>query len=175
MGRIALENDLIAERQNWRRGGSRVVLVRGVFDLLHPGHIRLLEQAKSLGDVLVVAVRSDARFRPAGTARIVHQNDLESESSRPTTPAAERAEILSSLAAVDYVVELDAASLADFARRFVPDVLVKGTRGQGSGLTEDDFSASEIVKDAGGTVIEIPLEPGYSTKSLMERIRQLRA
>lgn len=175
MGRIALEDDLIAERKNWRRGGSRVVLVRGVFDLLHPGHIRLLEQARSLGDVLVVAVSGEASVRSGSTAPVMRQNELESESLLPITPAAERAEILSSLTAVDYVVELDPASLGDFAKRFMPDVLVKGTRGQGSSLTDDDYHASKVVKDAGGAAIEIPLEPGYSTKSLMERIRQLRA
>jgi len=175
LGRIALEAELVGERPNWERSGSCVVLVHGAFDLLNPGHIRLLEQAISLGDVLVVGVESDASIRAANAADAGRLNDAERKSLEPITPAAERAEILAALAAVDFVVELGPISLAEFAGRLRPDVLVRGGAASPTDLTSADSRAEEIVVRAGGKVSAIPLEPGYSTASLMERIRQLRA
>src|SRR5271156_5985970 len=89
------QSEVILQRREWKRNGKRVVCVVGVFDLLHPGHIRLLEQARASGDILVVGVQSDAFARK------------EKGPNRPVTPAGERAEILSALAAVDFVVELN--------------------------------------------------------------------
>jgi rfaE bifunctional protein nucleotidyltransferase chain/domain len=175
LGRIALEDDLVAERLNWKKKGSRVVLVYGAFDLLHPGHIRLLEQAKSLGNVLIVAVESDASIRSANTADLAYRGQLQREALRPVTPAAERVEILAALAAVDYVVELGPVALPDLVGRLLPDVLVTGAAVHESGQTNADIGTEEIVKLAGGVVTAIPPEPGYSTSSLMDRIRQLRA
>jgi rfaE bifunctional protein nucleotidyltransferase chain/domain len=175
VGSIASQKELVAERLNWRSKGTRVVLVHGAFDLLHPGHIRLLEQASSLGDVLVVAVESDESIRTANAADAARRNEMEREPVEPITPSAERAEILSALAAVDFVVELNAISLADLAARLQPDVLVKGGAGSANDLASEDSRAEEIVVQAGGKVTAIPLEPGYSTGSLMSRIRQLHA
>lgn len=172
LGRIALEAELVAERLNWKRKGSRVVLVHGGFDLLHPGHIRLLEQASSLGDLLVVAIESDENIRAANAADAGRRNEME---QGPITPAAERAEIVAALAAVDLVIELNSISLADLAARLMPDVLVKGGPSAANDLESEDSRAEEIVTRAGGKVTAIPLEPGYSTGSLISRIRQLHA
>jgi D-glycero-beta-D-manno-heptose 1-phosphate adenylyltransferase len=175
VGSIASQHELIAERLNWKREGSRVVLVHGAFDLLHPGHIRLLEQASALGDVLVVAVESDESTRAANAADVARGNEMGREPIEPITPGAERAEILAALAAVDFVIELNAISIADLAARLQPDVLVKGGAGIANDLASEDSRAEEIVIRAGGKVTAIPLEPGYSTGSLMSRIRQLHA
>src|SRR5580658_3546961 len=91
---VISQGELILQRSEWKRNGKRVVCVTGVFDLLHPGHIRLLEQARALGDVLVVAIQSDAQARD------------QKGPSRPITPIAERAEIVAAFQAVDAVVEL---------------------------------------------------------------------
>jgi rfaE bifunctional protein nucleotidyltransferase chain/domain len=172
VGRIVSENELIAARLDCERNGSRVVLVHGVFDLLHPGHIRLLEQARSLGNVLVVAVHSDARNLSESAAASAGVNNLKSESQRSVTPSAERAEIVAALAAVDFVIEIDAAVIADFVEHLRPDVLVKGASSDKSLPLSEEIRAEENVMRAGGTVTVIPLEPGYSKSSLMERIRQ---
>ncbi len=175
MGSISSKNELVTERLNWRRKGTRVVLVHGAFDLLHPGHIRLLEQASSLGDVLVVAVESDESIRAANAADAARRNVMECEPVEPITPGAERTEILAALAAVDFVIELNEISFAELASRLQPDVLVKGGAAVSNDLTSEDARAEEIVTRVGGKVTAIPLEPGYSTGSLMSRIRQLHA
>jgi rfaE bifunctional protein nucleotidyltransferase chain/domain len=175
VGRIVSENELIAGRLDWARNGLRVVFVHGVFDLLHPGHIRLLEQARSLGNLLVVAVQSDARNLSESAAASAGANDRKSESPRIVTPSAERAEIVAALAAVDFVIETDAAAIADFAERLRPDVFVKGASPDKSHPVAEEIRTEEIVMRAGGTVTVIPLEPGYSKNSLMERIRQASA
>lgn len=154
-------SELILQRCEWKRNGKRVVCVTGVFDLLHPGHIRLLEQARVLGDVLVVAVRSDAHAREQKGA------------GRPVTAAAERAEIVAALAAVDIVVELtDDPSAKKFVEEFAPDVLVQasGTSSKKPGRTQHDPASTPGVK-----LIQIPPEPGHSTSLLIERVKQLRA
>ncbi len=91
---VISQSELILQRGDWKRNGKRVVCVTGVFDLLHPGHIRLLEQARAQGDVLVVAIQSDAHARE------------QKGPARPIIPVAERAEIVAAFQAVDAVVEL---------------------------------------------------------------------
>jgi rfaE bifunctional protein nucleotidyltransferase chain/domain len=172
VGRLVSEDELIAERINWKRSGSRVVFAHGVFDLLHPGHVRLLEQARSLGDVLVVAVHRDPRDHSKNAATVAGARDRESIALRNLTPAAERAEIVAALAAVDFVTEMDRSGIAEFVERLRPDVLVKGARSSENIPHDEEIRAEGIVKRAGGTVTIIPLEPGYSRASLMERIRQ---
>lgn len=108
MEQIISQDKLIFQRQNWKRNGESVVFVSGCFDLLHPGHIRLLEQARSYGDILVVGVQSDGSVR-AGEAGSSN-GSIRSKLLRPITPGRERAEILSALAAVDYVVQFDEES-----------------------------------------------------------------
>ena len=138
MGQVVSQSELISYRGQWKRAGKGVVCASGCFDLLHPGHIRLLEQAKSLGDILVVTIESDAAVR----ARSASGNGTAGKSpARPITPAAERAEILASLAAVDFVVELQDASSREFLTRLLPDVIAVGGAG----------SDPQFVPDAGNT------------------------
>jgi rfaE bifunctional protein nucleotidyltransferase chain/domain len=131
------------------------VFTNGCFDLLHPGHIRTLEQARSLGDVLVVAVNSDRSVREMKGA------------GRPLVPEAERAEVLAALEAVDWVVIFDDATPRRLVARLLPDVLVKG-----GDWGPDEIVGREEVEAAGGRVVRVPLEPGLSTSELIDRIRR---
>ena len=147
--------DLADERRAWRAAGRRVVLTNGCFDILHPGHVALLEAARREGDLLVVAINSDAslaRLKGAG---------------RPLVPAVERAEALRALESVDRVVSFDEDTPIEVVRTLQPDVLVKGA----------DWAADEIVGRAevearGGRVVRVPLVPGRSTSALVARIRR---
>jgi rfaE bifunctional protein nucleotidyltransferase chain/domain len=145
-----------------------VVCASGCFDLLHPGHVRLLEHARSLGDILVVAIESDGSVRARSEAgRAPRPNPPR----RPITPAVERAEILAALAAVDFVVELEGASSDRFLARFSPDVVIVG----GSAVSDSVAlrEAGELERP-GYTIARVALEPGYSTALLIERILELR-
>lgn len=170
---IVSQSELILQRQAWKRNGKRVVCAAGAFDLLHPGHIRLLEQARGLGDALVIALQSDASVRsnapPITSGGATHEAAASGAATRPITPATERAEILSALAAVDYVVEFDELTPREFVVRLAPDVVVEGGNAGSRDLGD------EAVKAAGGRIVRIPLEPGYSTSWLVERISHLHA
>jgi len=153
MGRIVSQEELLQLVGREVRGSRRIVFTNGCFDLLHPGHIRLLEQARSLGDVLVVGLNSDASVRRV-------KGD-----SRPLILEMERAEILAALAAVDFVVIFEEATPREIIARLLPDVLVKGA----------DWGADEIVgraevEGAGGRVVSVPLQPGYSTTGTLQKI-----
>ncbi len=147
--------DLVRERRAWRAAGRRVVLTNGCFDILHPGHIALLEAARREGDVLVVAINSDAsvaRLKGAG---------------RPLLPEAERAEALLALESVDRVVIYDEETPIEVVRALAPDVLVKGA----------DWAADEIVGRAeveagGGRVVRVALVAGRSSSAIVARIRR---
>ena len=177
---VVSQSELILQRQEWKRNGKRVVCVAGAFDLLHPGHVRLLEQARGLGDVLIVALQSDESVRiaaaqadkligaPAPAPTAAHTGKLP---ARPITPAAERAEILAALAAVDFVAIFDEPTAAEFIARLAPDVFAQG----GEGSRENACADDDAVKAAGGQVVRLPLEPGYSTSRLVERITELQA
>jgi D-beta-D-heptose 7-phosphate kinase/D-beta-D-heptose 1-phosphate adenosyltransferase len=136
-----------------RRNGRRVVFTNGVFDLLHPGHIRYLQAARREGDVLIVAVNSDRSVR------------ANKGPTRPITPEAERAEILSALACVDAVVIFDEATPADIIRRVQPDVLVKG-----ADWAADAIVGRDTVEARGGRVVRIDVEPGWSTSKIINKI-----
>jgi D-beta-D-heptose 7-phosphate kinase/D-beta-D-heptose 1-phosphate adenosyltransferase len=147
--------ELLARRAAWRADGRRVVLTNGCFDLLHAGHVRLLEAARALGDVLVVAINSDASVRAL------------KGSGRPMVPEAERAEALGALEAVDAVVVYDEPTPREVVAAVRPDILVKG-----ADWAEDAIVGREEVEAAGGRVERIPLVPGRSTTWLVERIRK---
>ena len=173
---IVSQSELILQRQEWKRNEKHVVCAAGAFDLLHPGHIRLLEQARGLGDILVVAlqsasVRSTARGSSDATA-IAGRANAQNAASQPVNPAAERAEILAALAAVDCVVEFDEATPREFVASLAPDTVVKGGE---AGSEESAFLDDEAVKSTGGRVVRVALEPGYSTSLLIERVKQLHA
>jgi D-glycero-beta-D-manno-heptose 1-phosphate adenylyltransferase len=138
-----------------RENGKRVVFTNGVFDLVHPGHARYLRDARSLGDVLIVAVNSDRSTRTIKGPQ------------RPINPERERAEVLAALAAVDAVVIFDEETPHEIVSRIQPDVLVKG-----ADWGADDIVGRDIVEARGGRVVRIELAPGFSTTKLIEKIRQ---
>jgi D-glycero-beta-D-manno-heptose 1-phosphate adenylyltransferase len=145
----------LAERL--RRDGRTVVFTNGVFDLLHPGHVRYLNQARLLGDALIVGVNAD---------RSVRSNKGD---GRPIMPEGERAEIVAALQAVDAVVIFDEDTPHDVIAAVQPDVLVKG-----ADWPEDGIVGRDIVEARGGHVVRVAVEPGYSTSSIIEKIRQAR-
>jgi cytidyltransferase-like protein len=178
---VVSQTELILQRQEWKRNGKRVVCVAGAFDLLHPGHVRLLEQARGLGDILIVALQSDESVRVSAEQgdKLIGAPSAPSPSAavrnfvaRPITPAAERAEILEALAAVDFVAIFDEPTAGEFIARLAPEVLAQGGE---AGSSENAYADDDAVKAAGGQVVRLPLEPGYSTSRLVERISQLQA
>jgi D-beta-D-heptose 7-phosphate kinase/D-beta-D-heptose 1-phosphate adenosyltransferase len=157
LGRVVTQDELILHVAEHKRNGQHVVFTNGCFDLLHPGHIRGFEQARALGDVLIVAINSDSSVKFLKGA------------DRPIIPQDERAEILAALAAVDYVVVFDELTPREIVARVLPDVLVKG-----GDWGENEIVGREEVEAAGGRVVSIPLEPGYSTTAIIEKIRLAR-
>jgi D-beta-D-heptose 7-phosphate kinase/D-beta-D-heptose 1-phosphate adenosyltransferase len=138
-----------------KRNGRRIVFTNGCFDLLHPGHIGSLEQARALGDALMVGLNSDASVRELKDA------------GRPVLPEHERAEILSALESVDAVIIFDEPTPREVIARLLPDVLVKGGDWPG-----DQIVGREEVEAAGGRVVSIPVVPGYSTTAILRKIRE---
>lgn len=148
----ALRRRLAAER----RAGRRVAFTNGVFDLLHPGHVRYLRAAKRLGDVLVVGVNSDRSVRALGKG-----------TDRPVVGERDRAEVLAALEMVDYVTIFDDATPLALIRAIAPDVLVKG-----GDWTVDRIVGADVVLARGGRVKSLPFAEGYSTTALVRRLRQ---
>ncbi|MGH9313589.1 MAG: D-glycero-beta-D-manno-heptose 1-phosphate adenylyltransferase [Vicinamibacterales bacterium] len=137
-----------------RCAGKRIVFTNGVFDLLHPGHLRYLQAARAEGDVLIVGINSDRSVR------------ANKGPDRPITPEAERAEIVGALACVDAVVVFDEETPAEIVRALEPDVLVKG-----ADWPADQIVGRDTVEARGGRVVRVPVEPGHSTSVILERIR----
>lgn len=146
--------EAIAFVRQLHAAGKRVVFTNGVYDLLHPGHIRYLQDARELGDALVVGVNSDRSVRANKGAR------------RPVTSEAERAEIVAALASVDAVVVFNEDTPHAIISALQPDVLVKG-----ADWAEDAIVGRDIVEAGGGRVVRMAIAPGYSTTALLERIR----
>lgn len=141
--------------RRWRAAGRRIVFTNGVFDLLHPGHVRYLQYARSLGDALIVGVNSDRSVRAIKGP------------GRPITPAGERAEILEALSCVDAVVIFDEDTPQALVAAIEPDVLVKG-----GDWAADAIVGRDLVEARGGRVVRVPVEAGYSTTALIERIQR---
>jgi rfaE bifunctional protein nucleotidyltransferase chain/domain len=139
-----------------RASGRRIVFTNGVFDLLHPGHVRYLQQARSLGDLLIVGVNAD----PSVKRNKGH--------GRPVTPQDERAEVLAALECVDAVVIFEEDTPAAIVGLVQPDVLVKG-----ADWPADQIVGRDTVEARGGRVVLVPVEPGHSTSAIVERIRGL--
>jgi len=152
--KIMSQDELFNERERLRSAGRKLVFTNGVFDLLHVGHVRYLQQAKELGDALVVAINSDRSVR-----------ELKGD-SRPLMPANERAEVLCALAAVDYVTVFDDLSPRTLIARLLPDVLVKG-----GDYNPDQIHGREEVEAAGGRVVSLPFVEGASTSAIIGKIR----
>ncbi|HEX5474900.1 MAG TPA: D-glycero-beta-D-manno-heptose 1-phosphate adenylyltransferase [Vicinamibacterales bacterium] len=139
-----------------RAGGCRIVFTNGVFDLLHPGHIRYLQRARAHGDTLIVGLNADASVR------------RNKGPERPLVPEEERAEVLAALACVDAVSIFDEDTPAAIIRRVQPDVLVKG-----ADWPADRIVGRDTVEARGGVVVLEPVEQGYSTTAIVERIRRI--
>jgi rfaE bifunctional protein nucleotidyltransferase chain/domain len=146
-------DDAVRLAESWRGQGKRVVLANGCFDLLHVGHVRYLEGARALGDVLLVAVNDDASVRRLKGP------------GRPIMPAVERAELLAALTAVDAVVVFEGDSVDALVRRLRPDVHAKGTD-----YTVDSVPERETVRAAGGRVAIAGDPKDHSTRDLIADI-----
>jgi rfaE bifunctional protein nucleotidyltransferase chain/domain len=144
--------ELLSQRRLWKQDGTTVVFTNGCYDLLHPGHIRLLEQARSLGDVLILALNSDSSVRRMKGP------------TRPLLPETERAEMALALEAVDAVTLFDEDTPRELIAAVLPDILVKGAD------WSHFIAGREEVEAAGGRVLTVALEPGYSTTNIVESI-----
>ena len=139
-------------RGDWKRDGKTVVFTNGCYDILHPGHIRLLEQARSLGDVLILALNTDASVQRLKGP------------TRPMISQEDRAELACALEAVDAVTLFDEETPRELIAQVLPDVLVKGAD------WANFIAGREEVEAAGGKVLALPLEPGYSTTDIVQEI-----
>ena len=148
--------EAVAFVEHLRHTGKDVVLTNGVFDLLHPGHVRYLHDARHEGDALVVAVNSDRSVRAIKGPE------------RPLNPEHERAEVLAALACVDAVVVFDEDNPHEIISRLQPDVLVKG-----ADWKADAIIGRDTVEARGGRVVRIPLAEGYSTSAIIKKIQGL--
>ena len=149
-------SEAIAFVERLRADHKSVVFTNGVFDLLHPGHVRYLQHARNLGDALIVGVNSD---------RSVRRNK---GSDRPINPEAERAEVLAALTCVDAVAIFDEETPFGIISALQPDVLVKG-----ADWAEDAIVGRDVVEARGGRVIRVDVEPGYSTTAILDRVRRV--
>ena len=144
---------LTDKRERLRRAGKRVVFTNGCFDLLHPGHVRYLTEARALGDALVVGLNSDRSVR------------LLKGAGRPILKESERAEVLAALEAVDYVVVFDEDTPQELIALLLPDVLAKG-----GDWPLDQIVGREEVEAAGGKVVSLPYVEGSSTSDIIQKI-----
>jgi rfaE bifunctional protein nucleotidyltransferase chain/domain len=137
-----------------REQGKTIVFTNGVFDLIHPGHVRYLQRARQLGDALFVGLNGDASVKRNKGA------------GRPINPEGERAELLAALDCVDGVVLFDDDTPAAIIRALQPDVLVKG-----ADWAEDRIVGRDTVEARGGRVVRVTVEEGHSTSALVEKVR----
>jgi len=144
--------ELVRVRSEWKAAGKKVVFTNGCYDLLHPGHIRLLERARSLGDILILALNSDTSVQRLKGP------------SRPLIGEGERVEVALGVEAVDAVTLFDEDTPRDLISVVLPDILVKGAD------WAHWIAGREEVEAAGGVVMPLSLEPGYSTTGIVETI-----
>lgn len=152
MGMFYTKPQLLEARAQWKREGKKVVFTNGCYDILHPGHVRLLERARSLGDVLILALNTDA-----SVARLKGP-------TRPLIGQDERAELALGLAAVDAVTFFDEDTPRELIAAVLPDILIKGAD------WAHFIAGREEVEAAGGKVMALALEPGYSTTNILEEL-----
>jgi rfaE bifunctional protein nucleotidyltransferase chain/domain len=153
--KILSRDELLAERARLRAASKKLVFTNGVFDILHVGHVRYLEQARALGDALVVAINSDRTVRELKSA------------DRPLMSQNERAEILAALHTVSYVTIFDDLSPRALIAKLLPDVLVKG-----GDYALDEIHGREEVEAAGGRVLSLPFVEGVSSSAIITRMKK---
>jgi D-glycero-beta-D-manno-heptose 1-phosphate adenylyltransferase len=152
MGQFYERTDLIAARAQWKAEGKKVVFTNGCYDILHPGHIRLLERARNLGDILILALNTDSSVQRLKGP------------SRPILGEEDRTNVALALEAVDAVTLFDEDTPRELIAAVLPDVLVKGAD------WSHFIAGREEVEAAGGVVLPLPLEPGYSTTKIVDEI-----
>jgi rfaE bifunctional protein nucleotidyltransferase chain/domain len=143
---------LVEARAGWRRAGKTVVFTNGCYDILHPGHIRLLEKARSLGDLLILALNTDA-----SVARLKGP-------TRPLIPESERCRMALMLEAIDAVTLFDEDTPRELIAEVLPDILIKGAD------WAHFIAGRQEVEAAGGKVMALALEPGFSTTNIVEEL-----
>ena len=153
LSKIVGLKDLVQKLNTVRRSGRRMVFTNGCFDIIHAGHLRYLNAARSEGDMLVVGLNSDASVR-----KIKSQN-------RPIVPQEQRAEVLAGLACVDYVILFDDPDPLNLIVALKPDVLVKG-----ADWKEEEIIGADVVTARGGRVVRVDLVPDISTTQIIQRI-----
>lgn len=150
MAKLFTRDELVAQRTIWKAEGRKVVFTNGCYDILHPGHVRLLERARALGDLLILALNTDDSVQRLKGP------------SRPILTEADRVRMVLQLAAVDAVTLFDEDTPRELIAAVLPDVLVKGAD------WAHFIAGREEVEAAGGRVEALPLEPGYSTTNLVD-------
>lgn len=155
MAKLSTPRELVGRLAEFRGQGKRIVFTNGCFDLLHVGHVRYLQAARQLGDLLVVGINTDQSVRM-----------LSKGADRPIVPDHQRAEVLAALACVDYVTLFDEPDPLALITEIQPDVLVKG-----GDWSPDQIVGRQIVEARGGRVLALPLVPELSTTALLQRIR----
>jgi D-beta-D-heptose 7-phosphate kinase/D-beta-D-heptose 1-phosphate adenosyltransferase len=147
-------DDTLKLRKSWANQGKKVVFTNGCFDLLHPGHIKYLEDAKALGDILIIGLNADGSI-----------SRLKGD-SRPINPLHDRSAMLMGLKAVDAVVAFEEDTPQKLIALLLPEVLVKG-----GDYEADDIVGAQEVREHGGEVVIVPFLDGYSSSQLIERIK----
>ncbi len=153
MGKILSRERLKSEIERLRQGGKKIAFTNGCFDILHVGHTRYLRDARKTGDVLILALNSDASVRAIKGEK------------RPLVPEAERADVVASLEAVDYVTIFDELTPLELIEFLQPDVIVKG-----GDWSEENVVGRQSVRKWGGKVVIIPETEGASTTNIVEKI-----
>jgi D-beta-D-heptose 7-phosphate kinase/D-beta-D-heptose 1-phosphate adenosyltransferase len=156
MGKVVSLRKLTAETIDARAEGQSIAFTNGCFDIIHAGHVRYLKRAKSMADILVVGMNSDRSIRAIKGP------------DRPIVPGRERAEVLASLDAVDYVVLFSEATPLKLIEAIRPDVLVKG-----ADWAAHEIIGADVVKETGGRVARVRLVKGRSTTNIIKRILEL--
>lgn len=155
--KIMSRRDLAATLEKLRREGRKVVFTNGCFDILHPGHVRYLERARALGDILVVALNSDVSVRRLKGPE------------RPVQAERDRCEIVAGLGCVGFVTIFEEDTPREIIDELMPDVLVKG-----ADWTLDNIVGRDLVESRGGLVFALEFEEGFSTSRIIEKIRRSR-
>ncbi len=152
--KIVSQDQALKELKSWREKNKKIVFTNGCFDIIHPGHIDYLSQARDLGDILVLGLNTDQSVRR-----------LNKGSNRPINDERTRAYVLAGLASVDLIVFFDEETPYNLIKLLQPNVLVKG-----NDYEVEKIIGFDILKENGGEVITIPFLDGYSTSSLIKKI-----
>ncbi len=156
MVKLLTNSEIAGEASRLKKAGKRIVFTNGCFDILHAGHVRYLAAARAEGDILVVGLNSDKSVR------------LIKGEKRPVVSQMQRAEVLSGLSCVDFVVLFDEPDPLNLIKKVRPDILVKG-----GDWAEEDIIGADFVRAAGGRIARIPVVPGISTSSIIKRILEI--